>query len=83
MKRQKILIDTDIGDDIDDAVAIALGLKSENIEIIGITTVFRDTFSRARIAGRLLALAGKRKFPYMRGAVTAFRKNTARSPCVR
>lgn len=68
MKRQKILIDTDIGDDIDDAVAIALGLKSENIEIIGITTVFRDTFSRARIAGRLLALAGKKEIPVYAGS---------------
>ncbi len=60
MKRQKILIDTDIGDDIDDAVAIALGLKSENIEIIGITTVFRDTFSRGADRGQASCSRGEK-----------------------
>lgn len=82
MKRQKILIDTDIGDDIDDAVAIALGLKLENIEIVGITTVFRDAFARARIAGRLLALAGRREIPVYAGSRDGISvKNQADSVC--
>jgi len=52
---EKVIIDTDIGDDIDDAFAIALAVKSPEIEILGVTTTFGDTEARARIAGRLLA----------------------------
>src|ERR1700694_3419339 len=44
-----VLLDTDIGDDIDDALALALALRSPEIEFIGITTVFRDTLLRARL----------------------------------
>ena len=52
---QLVILDTDIGDDIDDAFAIALAVKSPEIEILGVTTTFGDTEARARIAGRLLA----------------------------
>ena len=58
MKKQKILIDTDIGDDIDDVLAIALGMSFPQVEIVGITTVFRDTFMRARLAKKLTADGG-------------------------
>ena len=37
---QKIIIDTDIGDDIDDAFAIALALRSPELQVLGITTTF-------------------------------------------
>ena len=56
-KQRKILIDTDIGDDIDDAFAI-LSAMSLDFDIIGITTVFRDTDSRARMAKKLLHTFG-------------------------
>ncbi len=52
--RIKILLDTDVGDDIDDALAIALGLSSEEVEFVGITTVFKNTNDRARIAKQLV-----------------------------
>lgn len=55
--RKKILIDTDIGDDIDDAFAILAAVAS-GFEIVGITTVFRDTDSRARMAKKLLKAFG-------------------------
>lgn len=45
----KIIFDTDIGDDIDDALALDLALKL-GYEIIGVTTVFKNTEFRARIA---------------------------------
>lgn len=41
-KRIKIVIDTDIGDDVDDSFAIALALKTEEIEVLGITTVYKN-----------------------------------------
>ena len=54
---EKVIIDSDIGDDIDDAFAIALALRSPELEILGVTTTFGDTEARAKIVDRLL---GKR-----------------------
>lgn len=49
-----VLLDTDIGDDIDDAFALALALRSPEIRLTGVTTVFKDAHSRSLIALRLL-----------------------------
>lgn len=64
---ERIIIDTDIGDDIDDAQAIVLALKSPEIEIVGITTVFRDVRARAQITKQLLSLAGREDIPVYQG----------------
>lgn len=56
---QKIIIDTDIGDDIDDAFAIALACCLGKAELVGITTVFRNTKARAQLVARLLKSAGR------------------------
>lgn len=56
-KRRKIIIDTDIGDDIDDAFALLYAMEM-GLEIIGITTVFKNTEERARITKKLLKLYG-------------------------
>ena len=58
MKKVKLLIDTDIGDEIDDALALYFAMR-EGYEIIGITTVYKNTDERARITKRLLQLYGK------------------------
>ena len=50
--RQKVIIDTDIGDDIDDAFALALALQSREIHLLGITTATGDTKTRAQLALR-------------------------------
>ena len=47
-RKYNVLIDTDIGDDIDDALALALALCSPEIEVLGVTTVFGDTQKRAQ-----------------------------------
>lgn len=54
MNRKKILLDTDIGDDIDDAFALALLVRSPEIELVAVTTVFRNVEQRAKIALALL-----------------------------
>src|SRR5271168_4207716 len=54
----KIIIDTDIGDDVDDAFAVGLALSSPELEILGITTAWGDTRLRARLTDRLLAETG-------------------------
>ena len=53
-KKTKILIDTDLGDDVDDALTLLLAAASEELEIVGITTVLR-----AKNVKKLLALVGK------------------------
>lgn len=60
---EKIIIDTDIGDDIDDAFAIALALRSPELQILGITTTFGDTEERAKLVDRLLGEAGREDIP--------------------
>jgi purine nucleosidase len=68
--REKVIIDTDIGDDIDDAFAIALALRSPELEILGISTTFGDTEARAKIVDRLLGEAGRSDIPAVDGAPT-------------
>jgi inosine-uridine nucleoside N-ribohydrolase len=67
---EKVIIDTDIGDDIDDAFAIALAVRSPELEILGVMTTFGDTEARARIADRLLEEAGRADIPVLVGAPT-------------
>ena len=55
---KKIIIDTDIGDDIDDAYAIAFAVKLKKFELQGITTVYRNSLQRAKIASALLSVLG-------------------------
>jgi inosine-uridine nucleoside N-ribohydrolase len=57
---QLVVLDTDIGDDIDDAFALALALRSPELRILGITTTFGDTELRAKLVDRFLDEAGER-----------------------
>jgi inosine-uridine nucleoside N-ribohydrolase len=51
---QFVILDTDIGDDIDDAFALALALRSPELRLLGITTAYGDTELRARLVDRFL-----------------------------
>jgi len=67
---EKVIIDTDIGDDIDDAFAIALALSSQRVQVLGITTAFGDTALRARLAERFLMETGHGSIPVYAGPAT-------------
>jgi purine nucleosidase len=67
LSNHNILIDTDIGDDIDDALALALALCSPEIELLGVTTVFGDTQKRAHLAAHLLKIFGHKNIPVAAG----------------
>lgn len=69
--REKVIIDTDIGDDVDDAFALALAVKSPELEILGVTTTFGDTETRAKIVDRFLGEVGRADIPVMAGKATA------------
>lgn len=60
---KKIWIDTDIGDDIDDALAFLLAMSNSEIEIVGVSTVFENTEARAKIASFLLEKGGLHNVP--------------------
>jgi purine nucleosidase len=65
--RVPILLDTDIGTDIDDAFALTLILNSPELDLLGVTTVAGDTRARARLAAKLLAEAGRSEVPVVAG----------------
>jgi len=67
---EKVIIDTDIGDDIDDAFAVALALRSPELQILGITTTFGDTETRAKLLDRFLAEIGRPDIPIAAGVPT-------------
>ncbi|MFD0713508.1 nucleoside hydrolase [Paenibacillus sp. GCM10027626] len=64
---RKIIIDTDIGDDIDDALAIALALNSPELQVIGITTVYRNTELRTKLVLQLLRAFERLDIPVATG----------------
>lgn len=62
-----ILLDTDIGSDVDDAFALALVLESPELDLLGVTTVSGDTEARARLAAKMLEKAGRLDVPVAAG----------------
>lgn len=64
-----VILDTDIGTDVDDALALALLLGSPEVDLVAVSTVYGDTLLRARLAQRLLRLAGRDDVPVTPGAV--------------
>jgi purine nucleosidase len=62
-----IILDTDIGTDVDDALALAFALRSPGCRVLGVTTVHLDALLRARIARALLRLMGRQDVPVARG----------------
>jgi purine nucleosidase len=55
----KLLLDTDIGSDIDDAVCLAYLLAQPECELLGITTVSGEPEKRAMLASALCKAAGQ------------------------
>jgi len=55
-----VIFDTDIGTDIDDAYALAALIHRPELELVGVTTVSSDAVARARLAAKLLHVAGGR-----------------------
>jgi inosine-uridine nucleoside N-ribohydrolase len=67
---QLAILDTDIGDDIDDAFALALALRSPELKLLGVTTTYGDTELRARLVDRYLSAVGA-DIPIAAGPTTA------------
>ena len=63
----KILLDTDIGSDIDDALALLLLLHLPDVDIVGVTTVYGNVDVRAKVAKKILDASGM-EVPVVAGA---------------
>ena len=68
MPPKPIILDTDIGTDVDDAMALSLALASPELELVGVTTVHADAPLRARLARRMMELAGRPEVPVVASA---------------
>ena len=65
--QQRVIFDTDIADDIDDAYALGLLLQVPNVKLLGVTTSFGDTVGRARVAAKLLQAFDRNDVPVYAG----------------
>ena len=55
---EPVIFDTDIGTDVDDAYALVALIRRPELELLGVTTVSSDAVARARLAAKLLSVAG-------------------------
>ena len=65
---ERLILDTDIGTDVDDALALALILGSPELRLEAVTCVYGDVELRARMILELLRLRGRRDVPVYLGA---------------
>lgn len=65
--KTKVILDTDIADDVDDAYALALVCSLPNADLLGCTTAHGDTPARARVAAKLLRVMGRGDVPVCAG----------------
>ena len=63
-----VILDTDIGDDIDDALALSLALQSPELNILAVITVLNDGARRADLVWRVLELYRRNDIPVGTGA---------------
>ncbi|MGI9596383.1 MAG: nucleoside hydrolase, partial [Acidimicrobiales bacterium] len=63
----RIWLDTDIGTDVDDALALGYVLRHPELELVGLSTVFGDIPLRDEIARALLLEAGRSTVPVLSG----------------
>ena len=64
----RVILDTDIGTDVDDFVALSLILTSPEFELEGVSCVYGDVMLRARMVRKLLALRNRQAVPVYAGA---------------
>ena len=69
-EKQKVIFDCDLGDDIDDAYALALILTSPEFEVLGIVLDYGNTPMRAEVACQLLYETGREDIPVVVGRKT-------------
>ena len=72
----QVLLDTDIGTDVDDALALALLIAEADVELVGVTTVHGHAPLRAAVARSLLEVSEKRHVPVVAGRSIPLRRSS-------
>jgi len=70
-EKMKVILDTDIGGDIDDAWALGFVAKYKHFETLGVTVGYGPTKARVKIALKLLRVAGRDDIPVAVGRETS------------
>lgn len=78
--RIPIVYDTDIGNDIDDALTLAFLLQSPEFDVRAVTTSRFESETRARLAWKLMRLYGRTSIPIASGADDALLNRQYRPP---
>jgi purine nucleosidase/pyrimidine-specific ribonucleoside hydrolase len=66
--RIPVILDTDLGDSIDDALALAFALNSPELDVRAVTTVIDDVESKTRLAWKMLGVYNRRDIALAMGA---------------
>ena len=66
-----VILDTDIGTDVDDAYALVLAARRPEIDLVGVTTWNGNVAIRSAIAKKLLRLSNRDDVPVASGRETA------------
>ncbi len=72
----KLLLDTDIGTDVDDALALALLIAQRDVQLVGVTTAHAHAPLRAAIASALLKNSEKQSVPVVAGRSEPLRRSS-------
>ena len=72
----QLLFDTDIGTDVDDALALALLIAERDVDLVGVTTVHAHAPLRAAIARALLEASDKRDATVVAGRSKPLRRSS-------
>lgn len=67
---KKLWIDTDMGGDIDDALAITLAMNAPQLDLVGISTVYMANEWREGLVRNMMKAYGRPDIPVHRGAET-------------
>ncbi len=82
-KKIPVILDTDIGDDIDDTWALGLLLRSPELDVKLVVTDDGKPLYRAKLAARFLEVAGRTDIPVGMGLETAKKGEGGQSAWVR
>jgi purine nucleosidase/pyrimidine-specific ribonucleoside hydrolase len=64
----KLVLDTDIGDNVDDAFALTLTARLPEVELLGVVTVGSAPTLRAQLARKVLSACGRVTVPVAAGS---------------
>lgn len=69
-KIRNIILDTDLGNDVDDILAIIMLAQRRDINLVGITTVYGDTSLQTKMVRYILDRLGRTDVPVIKGETT-------------